>query len=317
MDRLRSMEVFVKVVETGSFIAASEAMGISRPMASKHLQELEAELGVRLLNRTTRRISLTEAGRSFHLRCQTIFAEIDEAVAEAGNMQSEPRGLLRVNAPLTFGKAHLARSLASFQDRYSEIGVDLTLNDRVVDIVDEGFDIAIRIGTLADSSLIARKLAPCRMVVCASPTYLVENGVPSIPADLAEHNCLIYAYFSQQKHWVFERDGDEVSVEVDGDFRTNFGEALVEAAVAGRGIVVEPSFTVGPYIRSGALVQLLPDCAPRELGIFAVYPPSRLLPQKVRVLIDHLIEAFGPEPYWDDNLERHTDPAANPSDVRI
>ena len=299
MDRLRSMEVFVKVVETGSFIAASEALGISRPMASKHLAELESELGVRLLDRTTRRISLTEAGRSFHLRCQTIFAEIEEAVAEAGNMQAEPRGLLRINAPLTFGKAHLARAISEFQSQYPQISVDLTLNDRVVDIVDEGFDVAIRIGVLPDSSLIARKLAPCRMIACAAPAYLEARGNPEVPQQLTEHNCLIYAYFSQQKRWIFAGPEGEINVEVHGDFRTNFGEALVEAAAAGRGIVIEPSFTVAPYLGSGELVPILGGFTPRELGVYAVYPPSRLLPQKVRAFIDHLSETFGPNPYWD------------------
>jgi DNA-binding transcriptional LysR family regulator len=302
MDRLTSMELFVKVVEAGSFIAASEALGISRPMASKHVQRLEEQLGVRLLNRTTRTISLTEAGRSFYLRCQTIFEEIDQAMAEAGNLQVEPRGVLRINAPVTFGRAHLTRALASFQSKYPDIEIDLTLNDRFVDIVDEGFDIAIRIGRLADSSLIARVLAPCRMMVCAAPAYIERHGAPESLSALSQHNCLIYAHSSQEHRWYFGEGDREVSIAVTGDFRTNFGEAVVEAAAAGRGLILEPSFTLAPYLADGRLVPVLADFTPRALNVHAVYPQSRLLPQKVRILIDHLASAFGPAPYWDKGL---------------
>lgn len=302
MDRLKSMEVFAKVVDMGSFVAAAEALGISRPMASKHVQSLEAQLGVRLLNRTTRKISLTEAGRSFHLRCQSIFEEIDEALIEAGNLRTEPRGTLRINAPITFGRAHLTRTLASFQTRYPDVSIDLTLNDRFVDIVDEGFDLAIRVGRLGDSSLIARKLAPCRLVVCAAPDYLEARGTPQHPCELSGHNCLIYGYFTQDKTWSFEEEGSVLNVPVDGDFRTNLGEAVVEAAAAGRGIILEPSFTVAPYLEDGRLVPILADYRPRDLTIHAVYPSSRLLPQKVRMLIDHLAATFGAKPYWDEAI---------------
>jgi len=299
MDRLRSMEVFARVVSSGSFVAASEELGISRPMASKHVQELEADLGVRLLNRTTRRLSLTEAGSAFHLRCQSILADVEEAVSEAGNLQIEPSGLLRINAPLTFGRAHLARAIARFQSSHPQISVDLTLNDRVVDIVDEGYDLAIRIGNLADSSLIARKLAPCRLVLCASPSYLESHGTLAHPEDLKDHNCLIYAQSSLAKQWTFKGPGGAISVDVEGNLRTNFGEALVEAAAAGSGVVLEPSFTLAPYLASGKLMPILPEFVPEPLGIYAVYPTSRMLPQKVRAFIDHLVEVFGPEPYWD------------------
>lgn len=300
MDRLKSFEVFSKVADVGSFAAAARTLGISAPMATKHVQDLEIELGVRLFHRTTRRVSLTEAGHALNLRCKSFLAEIEEALTEAGHMQAEPRGLLRVNAPLTFGRAHLTRAIAEFQARYSEISIDLTLNDRTVDIVDEGFDLAIRIGLLDDSSLVSRKLAPCRMVLCASPEYLARSGTPERPEDLTKHNCLIYAYFKQAKRWNFACDGDEIAVNVEGDFRANFGEALVEAAAAGRGITLEPSFTVAPYLRDGRLVPLLPAFKPRELAIYAVYPPSRMLPQKVRAFIDHLATSFGAKPYWDD-----------------
>jgi len=302
MDQLKSMEVFVRVVETGSFIAASEALNISRPMASKHVQRLEDRLGVRLLNRTTRTVSMTEAGRSFYLRCQSIFASIDEAISEASNLQIEPRGRLRVTAPLSFGRDHITRAVAAFQATYPDISMDLTLNDRVADIVDEGFALAIRIGTLSDSSLIARRLAPCRMLVCAAPSYLAAHGIPQHPRDLAQHNCLVYAPSAFESSWEFQEEGERIRVEIAGDFRANFGEAIVAAAAAGRGVVLEPSFTVGPYIRSGDLKPILTDFPVESLGVFAVYPQARLLPQKVRVFIDHLAATFGQEPYWDENL---------------
>lgn len=302
MDRLKSMEVFLKVVETGSFIAASEALNISRPMASKHVQRLEERLGVRLLNRTTRKISLTEAGRSFYLRCQNIFASIDEAVSEASNLQVEPRGRLRVNAPLSFGRDHVTKAAAAFQTIYKDITIDLTLNDRVVDIVDEGFDVAIRIGQLSDSSLIARRLANCRMLVCAAPSYLDLFGLPQHPENLTLHNCLVYAPSAFESSWTFKTKETDINVEVSGDFRANFGEAIVAAAIAGRGIILEPSFTVGPYIRSGELKPILTEFPVESLGIYAIYSQARLLPQKVRVFIDHLSKTFGPEPYWDQGL---------------
>ena len=300
MDRLQSLKVFVEVADCESFIAAARKLGISRPMVSKHVQELENELGVRLFNRTTRQVSLTEAGAAFKFRCDTILAELTDAVAEAGQAQVEPSGLLRINAPLTFGRAHLVPAITAFQSVHPDIRIDLTLNDRTVDIVDEGFDLAIRIGSLTDSSLLARKLAPCQMVLCASPQYLTQAPELDEPEDLASHNCLIYAYFQQEKTWTFDGPQGEAAIKVDGDFRTNFGEALVEAALQGRGIVLEPSFTVHRHLKSGRLVRLLPDHAPRELGIYAVYPPSRMLPQKVRSFIDHLADRLRPEPYWDD-----------------
>lgn len=303
MDRLRGMEVFMRVVEDGSFVRAAEALNVSRPMASKRVQNLEEALGARLLNRTTRRVSLTEAGRSFYTRCREIFSQIDEAVAEAGNLQSEARGLIRLSAPYTFGERHLTPALADFQSRFPEISIDLSLNDRQVDIVDEGFDLVVRIGTLSDSSLVGRKLAPCRMLLCASPDYLERRGHPGHPDDLKDHNCIVYAYFSEAKAWRFRKNEEQLDVAVGGDFRSNYGAAGVEAAVAGRGIVLEPTFIAAEHIQSGALVPLLRDWQTTTLGIHAVYPQSRLLPQKVRVLIDDLIARLGPVPHWDRSIQ--------------
>ncbi len=302
MDQLKCMQVFTKVVELGAFVAAAEALEMSPPMASKHVKRLEDRLGVRLLNRTTRTVSTTEAGRTFYQHCQLIFGQIEEAIAEASNLQLEPKGQLKINAPLSFGRVHLSRAVAAFQGCYPQISVDLTLNDRIVDIVDEGFDVAIRIGRLADSSLIARTLAPCRMTLCAAPAYIGERGKPRTPADLKHHNCLMYEYLEQTGRWRFSHASDEIVSHVNGDFRSSYGAAIVEAAVAGRGIILEPSFMTGPYLRSGELLQLLPDYRPQSLAVHAVYSQARLLPRKVRVFIDFLAQQFGPAPYWDEGL---------------
>lgn len=300
MDQLQSMRVFSKVVETGSFIAASEAMGISRPMVSKHVARLEHNLGVSLLTRTTRTVSMTEAGRSFYGRCLDIFARIDEAVQEAGNLRVQPKGQLRINAPHSFGQKHLARSIASFMQDYPDIEVDLTLNDRVIDLVDEGFDLAIRIGHLSDSSLIARRLATCDFKVCAAPSYIEAHGMPEKPDDLSKHNCLFYSYLKEGTRWQFHKDGQDYAVKTSGHFKANSGDAITEAAVQGLGILLEPTFITGPHLKAGALIPLLNgyDIAPR--GIYAVYPENRLLPQKVRVFIDFLVKQYGQRPYWDD-----------------
>ena len=292
MDRLRSMQVFASVVEHGSFVAAADALDLSRPMASKHVKQLETSLGVRLLNRTTRTVSLTEAGRTFYRRCQTIFAEIDAAVAEASDLQVKPRGILRINAPISFGCSPLTPALARFQDRYPDIGVELTLDDHVVDLVDEGYDVAIRIGRLADSTLIARKLAPCTLKVCVSPEYLDQRGQPTSPEDLVDHNCLIYAYSAMGRTWTFSRKRRKFAVSVDGDFRANFGQAVVEAATCGRGIVFEPDFLVRKHLADGSLVHILTDYSTPEYGIYAVHAQNRLVPRKVRILIDWLVDAF-------------------------
>jgi len=300
MDQLQSMRVFTKVVETGSFIAASEAMGISRPMASKHVARLEHTLGVKLLTRTTRTVSMTEAGRSFYGRCLNIFASIDEAVQEAGNLRVQPKGQLRVSAPHSFGHKHLARSIAGFMQAFPDIEVDLTLNDRVIDLVDEGFDLAIRIGHLSDSSLIARKLATCYLKVCASPSYIEAHGMPQTPDDLLEHNCLYYCYLVEGTRWKFRKDGQDYTVKTSGRFQANSGDAITEAAVQGLGVLLEPTFITGPHLASGALVPLLSDYEIAPRGIYAVYPQNRLLPQKVRVFIDYLAKQYGQTPYWDD-----------------
>jgi DNA-binding transcriptional LysR family regulator len=309
MDRLAAMEAFVRVVERGGFTAAAEDLRLSRAMVSKHVQDLEAHLGARLLNRTTRKVSLTEVGRVYHERCAQILADIAETESAVGALQARPRGRLRINAPVSFGALHLTAAVADYMAAHAEVTVELTLNDRVVDLVEEGYDLAVRIARLADSSLIARRLAPCRMVVCASPAYLERRGRPRRPADLAGHDCLDYRYQAREE-WQFEGPEGPVSVRVRGSLEANNGDALRAAAVRGTGVVLQPSFIVGADLAAGRLVPVLPGYRVPELAIHAVYPPGRHLSAKVRSFIDFLAPRYGERPAWDAWMSGATDDGA-------
>lgn len=298
-DRLLALSVFTRIVESGSFTAAADQLGMSRAAVSKHLMALEDRLGARLLNRTTRRCSLTEAGQAFYERGRQILGDLDEAEREAGQTGMRPRGLLKVNAPMTFGTMHLAPAVPGYLEAWPEVSIDMTLNDRVVDLLEEGFDIAVRIGRLADSSLVARRLAPCRMVTCAAPAYLDRHGRPGSPQELAQHDCLGYAYASNRETWEFNGADGPVTVRVRGRLRANNGEALVAAATAGLGIVMTPTFMASAELADGRLVTLLEDWPPPERGIYAVWPHGRHLSAKVRTFVDFLAARFGPVPYWD------------------
>ena len=276
------MAVFAQVVEEGSFSRASEALGLSKSAVSKQVSGLEAELGVRLLNRTTRRLSLTEAGRTFFEGCQRMVAEAEEAERAVGYLSEVPRGTLNVTAPMSFGFLHLIPAIESFMTRYPEITVDMSLNDRQVDVVEEGFDLALRIGQLKDSSLVARKLAPSRIVVCAGAAYLERRGRPQRPADLRDHDCLIYCNPLPRLDWPFRGPEGLQRVRVKpGRFRVNNGDALRSAACQGLGIVRLPSFIVGNEIRMGRLEVLLPDYPIPQEEVFAVFPHGGYLPLKV------------------------------------
>jgi len=299
MDRLVAMEAFLRVVDRGGFTAAADDLRLSRAMVSKHVQDLEEHLGARLLNRTTRKVSLTEVGRIYYERCGQILAEIAETESAVGALQARPRGLLRINAPVSFGVLHLAASVADFMAAFPDVEVELTLNDRVVDLVDEGFDLAIRIGRLADSSLIARRLAPCRRVACASPAYLQKHGHPREPADLAQHKCLGYRYDQSRDDWQFDGAMGPVSVRVHACLQANNGDALRVAALQGAGVAMLPSFIVGPDLAGGALVAILPGYRVPELAIHALYPHSRHLSAKVRSFVDFLVPRYGERPEWD------------------
>jgi len=299
MDKLTSMRIFTQVAELGSFTAAAERSHLSKAMVTKHVTQLEAHLGVRLLNRTTRRLSLTEAGRAYVERCGRILADIDETEQAVSHLAVTPRGVLRANAPVSFGLLHLAPALADYLARYPAVTVELTLNDRLVDVVEEGYDLAIRIDRFTDSSLVARRLAPARLVVCAAPAYFQRHGTPRQPADLAAHNCLNYSYWSLRDEWRFERAGQIETVRIRGSLQANNGDVLRAAALRGLGIILQPTFLVGEDIKTGHLQAILEDYRVPELTVAAVYPHRRYLSAKVRTFVDFLQTFFGAPPYWD------------------
>jgi len=303
LDRLTGMEVFVRVAGAGSLSGAARAMGMSQTMVTKHLAALEARLGTRLFHRSTRRLAITDAGRRYLDSTERLLADIEAAEAAVAADRVEPRGLLRLNVPLVFGIRQIAPRLATFAARYPQVSIELGLNDRLVDLAEEGWDLAIRIGSLRDSSLVARRLAPCRMMICAAPTYLAAHGTPRTTAELAGHNCLGYT-LAQAGAARWRMGGTAgIDVAVSGNLRANNGDALLAAALAGQGVVYQPSFIVGDDLRAGRLVPITLDVPPSDqLAVYAVYLPDRTPPAKVRAFIDFLADAFAPEPPWDHGL---------------
>ncbi len=299
MDRFLELAALVRTVDRGSQAAAARELGVTPAMVGRYIQALEDRLGTRLLNRTTARQSLTEAGAAFYARASTILEQMDEAETNAADRQAEPRGTLRVNAPMSFGARHLAAEIAEFCEQNPKVRVELVLNDRVVDLVEEGYDVAVRIGLLAESGLVARRLSPCRLVLCASPGYLERHGRPSAPADLHGHNCLLYAYASNGGVWRFLGEHGAEDVRVSGSLVINNGDALLAAALAGQGIILQPTFIAGEDLRAGRLVRLLPGWRLTGLNIHAVYPSARHLSPKVRSFVDFLALRFRDPPRWD------------------
>ena len=300
MDRLTSLEVFVKVVESQSFAAAAREIGLSPAMVSKHIQALEERLGARLLNRTTRRLSLTEVGRGYFERARQLLADLEDADQAASDLQAAPRGLLKVNAPFSFGIRHVGPAVAAYLAAYPEVSIEIGLNDRYIDLLAEGVDLALRIGRLANSSLIARRLAPIRMVVCAAPAYLERHAAPRAPRDLADHNCLLYTYASTADEWRFIGPaGQDAVVRVSGRLLANNGDIIMSAALEGLGIALAPTFMAGEHVQARKLVTLLPGYAAPEGALYAVYPPGRHLSAKLRSFVDFLVKRFGEEPEWD------------------
>jgi DNA-binding transcriptional LysR family regulator len=302
IDVLTGMRVFTAVVEAGSFAAAADKLDLSRGMATRYVAQIEAHLGVRLLNRTTRRLSLTEAGSDYYQRATQVLALVDEAESFAAQKASVPRGTLRVNAPVVFGARHLGRAIGAYLRRYPEVKVDLALSDRVVDLVEEGCDLAVRIATRVDPGLVARPLTRARTVACAAPGYLKAHGVPRAPEDLARHNCLTYSYAMFQYDWRFRRRGRDIAVKVSGNLHGNHGETLCNAALDGLGVILQPTFLVHDAMRAKKLVRVLPEWETDEFTVYAVYPHRKYLPPKVRSFVDFLVERFGPEPYWDKDI---------------
>jgi len=298
MDRLSAMEAFSQVVEAGSFSGAAARLDLSPTAVSRLVAELETHLSTRLLNRTTRKVSLTESGRAFYERCVQLLADLREAEDEAARAAVVPRGTIRLASAVAFAP-HLAPVIAEFLERHGEVRFDVSLADRMVDLVEEGFDLAIRIGTPGAEHLVARKIGETRIVPCASPAYLAAHAAPATPEALVEHNCFTYEYVKPSGLWRFrDPQGAERVVRVRGNVHSNNAGLHAELAARGVGIVFEPAFVVGPDIRAGRLVPLLQDYEPAPLPIYAVYPTRRHLSAKVRVFVDFLMGRFAAARDW-------------------
>ena len=310
MDKFVEMRTFVAVVDAGSFVGASDALAMSKAAVSRYVSDLEARLGVRLLNRTTRSLSLTEEGNVFYTRCRELLGGIDEAEADITSRRGEAVGALRVTVPVSFGILHLAELWGSFKAKHPKVTLDVTLSDRVVDLVEEGFDLAIRIASLPNSSLICRKLSSTRMVLCASPKYLKKFGTPTHPRELVRHSILAYSYWSARDEWSFEGPEGAVSVATHPCIRSNNGDICRADALQHQGIILQPTFIVGADLASGALVELMPTYQAGELGIYAMYGSRQHVSPKVRLLIDLMVEWFKVS-RWDDGSARREVPARN------
>ncbi|MFT0477088.1 LysR family transcriptional regulator [Pseudomonas antarctica] len=293
MDRLTSMRVFAKAVELGSFAAAGIDLNMSPQLVGKNILILEEELGVRLLNRTTRRQSLTDIGSTFYERVKIILAEVALADSLVAETRSEPRGRLRISAPATFGISALVPKLPIYLERHPQVQIDLTLSNRNVDIVDDGYDIAFRVGNLADSALIARVLAPYRLVLCAAPAYLERHGDIGHPRDLTRHECLGFSHTALRTHWLFEGPEGRIEVPISGRLMIDSGEGLLAAALGGMGILMQPVELVEAALRRGQLKTILPDFPVPTRPLHVLYPQDRLMTPKLRTFLDFALEAFG------------------------
>lgn len=306
MERFSGLEAFVAVVEQGSFTAAAKVLGVSKSYVSKQVSALEDRLGARLMNRTTRSLSLTSAGKAFHERCAAILIEIEEAEQAVTQLQSEPRGVLRTSVPVSFGLQWIAPLVAEFLCLHDELEIDLDFSDRRVDIIDEGFDVVIRVGVLDDSSFAARRIAPVRVLLCATPQFVQEHGPVTTPEQLNPRHCLAYTYQSAAT-WRFSKGGKDHYVRIDGRLQANNGDALAHACAQGLGFAMLPDFLVQPYLQDGTVVSVLEDWIDNDrLGVWAVYPHSRHLSAKVRGFIDFLVEKFEPCP-WAAEVDKSSD----------
>lgn len=300
MNHLEQIRIFVELINSGSATKAAAKLGLANSAVSRRLKELEDRLGIQLVHRTTRTMNLTDAGRQFYSRCTRILEDIQEAEDEITETNSELSGRLTIAAPWSFGVSHLSPAISEFMHRHPKVQIDLDMNDRRVDLVSEGVDVAIRIGNLEDSSLVARRIAPVSHVVCASPDYLQQNGTPSSPQQLSEHQGLCYANLKTPQQWLYyDQQGVRQSVKVPLRLKSSNGDALRNAAIAGLGILCEPSFIVYRAIRRGLLVPILTDYKWYEMGIYAVYPQTRHLSAKTRAFIDFLVARFGDHPEWE------------------
>jgi DNA-binding transcriptional LysR family regulator len=292
MDKFQEMRTFVGVVDSGSFVGAADALEMSKPAVSRYIGELESRLGVRLLQRTTRKLSLTKEGEVFYVRCKELLANVDEAEAEITSHSGEAAGQLKLSVPVAFGELHLAPLWARFMARHPKVTLDVTLSDRVADLVEEGFDAAVRIMELSNSSLISRKLTSTRVVLCASPKYLKRHGAPKHPSDLAHHDVLDYTLRAMGENWQFDGPEGRIVVKVAPKFRSNSGGTCRSGALQHMGLILQPDFLVGEDLRSGTLVEVLPQYRSHDIGVYAVYPTRKHVSPKVRMLVEFLLEAF-------------------------
>jgi DNA-binding transcriptional LysR family regulator len=299
MDRLRALEVFVEVVKRDGFARAAEALDTSPANVTRYISDLEAHLQTRLLNRSSRRMSLTSSGEALFERAKTILDDVAEAEAIVSSAALQPHGLLRINAPLSFGVLHLAPLWAKFMRLYPQVQLDVALIDRVVDIVEEGYDMAVRISRAGSASNVARKLATSRNVLCASPDYIQQHGTPRSPNDLLQHACIGYSYAASADEWrMLDAAGHQHAIKVSCVMHTNNGDTARGAALGGMGIIWQPTFLVGEDLRAGRLQRVLPDYHMQDMDVLAVYPSRRHLSAKVRVMIDFLVQELADTP-WD------------------
>lgn len=299
MNKFEAMRTFVAVVDAGSFVAAAERLQSSKAVVSRLVAELERHLGVRLLHRTTRKLSLTPEGDTFVGRCRSVLYELQDAEDDVSHRSAQARGTLRVNVPVSYGISHLSKLWAGFMRMHPDVELDVTLSDRLVDLVEEGYDLAVRVGNLDASSLVSRRLSSTRLRLCASPGYIQQHGKPTTPPELSHHRVLAYSLLSSGDVWTFSHRNDathQATVRVAPVMRSNNGDTCRDAALGGQGIVLQPDFLVGDVLESGQLIELMPDWQGGELGIHAVYPSRRYLSAKVRLLVDYLVERLQQSP---------------------
>jgi DNA-binding transcriptional LysR family regulator len=299
MDRLTGMKVFSAVARLGSFSAAAKELKISRAMASKFINDLEGNLGARLLNRTTRKLSLTEVGQAYFERINNILTEIEEADLSVTELQTEPVGTLKIMSPPSFGSFHLARAITGYKEQFPNVNIELILTDGIPDLIEEGMDMAIQLGELEDSNVIARKLSSSRLVVCGSPEYFAKYNIPETPQQLSEHNCLKLIQELPIIDWKLKIDGKEKKINVSGNLKSNMADSLRIAAINGCGLVQLPTYMVGLDIKSGRLKPVLEKYEPGELPIHAIYAHRKYLSAKVRTFINYIQSYFQSPPYWD------------------
>ena len=300
MSEFAAIPVFVAVVESGGFSAASRTLGVSKSAVSKRINQLENHLGVLLLHRTTRRLSLTEAGERYYEHAAQALSAAGKAEDAVTELQGEPQGKLKISSPMSFGRLHVAPLIPKFMQRYPKLQIDLVMDDRNIDLVAGGIDVAIRSGDMPDSTLIARKLAPLRQVLCASPIYIDRYGMPVTPSELRERNCILFSYSGDANQWTLSKGDQSEAVLVSGSYRVNNSEALLEALREGVGIGRLPTFVAGPDLKAGNLVRILESYHIPDHSFYAVFPERQYLPAKVRAFLDFAIEYFGgDQPYWD------------------